>query len=281
MRPRRSAVAARDDELHLAEKVAAERPVVVAQQQLARGAHPLRSRPQGACRRPGGTGAARPGGTSAGGTPLRARRIRPVRAARSGVRRGGGRFRAPPPGRTAARRPGPSRSGLGSAGVELRLVDVDARAEDRAGERRSRVAVFDEDADHLAVADVDVVRPLDARVDAELVETVRQGQRHQFDEAELLDDGQERRREDVREGEALPPRGSIQVWPRCPRPAVCRSAQMMSPWPYFAAAWRRRWSRWSLRCGKSCLKAVIPRRRNRAGRRSARFSCRWTPCAVR
>ena len=63
--------------------------------------------------------------------------------------------------------------------------------------------VFDEDADHLAVADVDVVRPLDARVDAELVEAVRQGQRHQFDEAELLDDGQERRREDVREGEAL------------------------------------------------------------------------------
>ena len=40
-RPRRSAVASLDDELHLAEEVPAERPVVVAQEQLARGAHPL------------------------------------------------------------------------------------------------------------------------------------------------------------------------------------------------------------------------------------------------
>ena len=37
-----------------------------------------------------------------------------------------------------------------------------------------------EDADQLAVADVDVVRPLDAGVDAEVGEGVREGQRHEM-----------------------------------------------------------------------------------------------------
>ena len=95
------------------------------------------------------------------------------------------------------------RHGVGQCGVERTLVDVDADARDRPREGRARIAVFDEDADQFFVADIDVVRPFDAGVDAEGGEGVRKRQRDGFGEQELFADGQEHGFEHQREGEVL------------------------------------------------------------------------------
>jgi hypothetical protein len=63
--------------------------------------------------------------------------------------------------------------------------------------------VLDEDADQFFVADIDVVRPFDAGVDAEGGEGVRKRQRDGFGEQELFADGQEHGLEHQREGEVL------------------------------------------------------------------------------
>ena len=130
------------------------------------------------------------------------------------------------------------RHGVGQCGVERTLVDVDADARDRPREGRARIAVFDEDADQFFVADIDVVRPFDAGVDAEGGEGVRKRQRDGFGEQELFADGQEHGFEHQREGEVLAFGAAV-------RPRRCRRGGI-------PAAWRRRWSRWFLRCGKSC-----------------------------
>ena len=63
--------------------------------------------------------------------------------------------------------------------------------------------MLDEDADQFFVADIDVVRPFDAGVDAEGGEGVRKRQRDGFGEQELFADGQEHGFEHQREGEVL------------------------------------------------------------------------------
>ena len=93
------------------------------------------------------------------------------------------------------------RHGVRKRGVELRLVDVDADSDDRAGERLPGVAVFDQDADQLFVPGIDVVGPLDARRDAELREGVGESEGHGLVEQELFAGGQEPGFEHQREGE--------------------------------------------------------------------------------
>lgn len=114
--------------------------------------------------------------------------------------------------------------GVGQCGVERTLVDVDADARDRPREGRARIAVLDEDADQFFVADIDVVRPFDAGVDAEGGEGVRKRQRDGFGEQELFADGQEHGFEHQREGEVL----AFGARPRMPQAArarrSCRSA---------------------------------------------------------
>lgn len=143
------------------------------------------------------------------------------------------------------------RHGVGQCGVERTLVDVDADARDRPREGRARIAVFDEDADQFFVADIDVVRPFDAGVDAEGGEGVRKRQRDGFGEQELFADGQEHGFEHQREGEVLA-FGARPRMPPLPAPGGLPFGPRRCRRGGIPAAWRRRWSRWFLRCGKSC-----------------------------
>lgn len=97
--------------------------------------------------------------------------------------------------------------------------------------------MFDQDPRQLAVAGIDVVRPFDAGVDPEGGEGVGQRQRHGLREPELLARGQERRAEHDRKEEVDPLGTRPRVAPLSAA-AVCRSAQITSPWPY-CAPWAR------------------------------------------
>ena len=66
------------------------------------------------------------------------------------------------------------RGRVGERGIELHLIDVQPNADNRAGKVRPTKIVFDQHAADLAVANVDVVGPLDLRLDFELGEGVDQ-----------------------------------------------------------------------------------------------------------
>ena len=154
---------------------------------------------------------------------------------------------------------------------------VDADAGDGALQCGARAGVFDEHAHHLAVAEIDVVGPLDAGVDAESGQAVGQCERHDLREQELLGNGQKRGLEHQREGDALggagpgmaalAAPGGLAFGPDDVAVAVFRaSGVVVGRGGLFDAA------------DHAAVRLV---RRSRAGRRSARFSCRSIPCGGR
>ena len=84
------------------------------------------------------------------------------------------------------------RGGVGKRRIELHLIDIQANADNCAGEVRPTQVVLDQHTADLAVADVDVVGPLDLRLDFELGKGVDQPQRHSLREQKLARGVQER-----------------------------------------------------------------------------------------
>ena len=66
------------------------------------------------------------------------------------------------------------RGGVGKRRIELHLVDIQANANNCAGKVRPTQVVLDQHTADLAIANVDVVGPLDLRLDFELGEGVDQ-----------------------------------------------------------------------------------------------------------
>ena len=66
------------------------------------------------------------------------------------------------------------RGGVGERRVELYLINIQTNADNRAGKVRPTQVVFDQHTADLTVADIDVVGPLDLRLDFELGEGVDQ-----------------------------------------------------------------------------------------------------------
>ena len=74
--------------------------------------------------------------------------------------------------------------------IEPDLIDVHSNPDDRTRQAVARQVVFDQNADQLAVARIDVVRPFDPGVDAITAEKVRQSQSHRFRKQKLFRNGQ-------------------------------------------------------------------------------------------
>ncbi len=88
---------------------------------------------------------------------------------------------------------------IGRIAAKLRLVDVQPDADDALRDVFARQVIFYQDAPHLAVAPVDVVRPLDAEAAHEAAERVEHAERDGLRQQELLAGREERR--PARDGE--------------------------------------------------------------------------------
>ena len=88
--------------------------------------------------------------------------------------------------------------------LERGLIDIEPDSGDRARYAGTHQVVLDQNAGHLAVSDINVVRPLDPRLDSERIDRIRNGQRDGLRQIELALGPQAGRAEHGRKGQIHP-----------------------------------------------------------------------------